>query len=71
MMESLIDAADFVKTIQKQQGIRISAPEEIAWRRGWIDDEKSYDAVFLIIVNLYKEDKRLSLIVCYDLLHYT
>lgn len=39
-MESLIDAADFVKTIQKQQGIRISAPEEIAWRRGWIDNEK-------------------------------
>ena len=39
-MESLIEAADFVKTIQKQQGIRISAPEEIAWRRGWIDDEK-------------------------------
>ena len=39
-MESLIDAADFVKTIQKQQGIRISAPEEIAWRRGWIDDAK-------------------------------
>lgn len=39
-MESLIDAADFVKTIQNQQGIRISAPEEIAWRRGWIDDEK-------------------------------
>ena len=39
-MESLIDAADFVKTIQKQQGIRISAPEEIAWRRGWIDNDK-------------------------------
>lgn len=39
-MESLIDAADFVKTIQKQQGIRISAPEEIAWRMGWIDNEK-------------------------------
>ncbi len=39
-MESLIDAADFVRTIQKQQGIRISAPEEIAWRMGWIDDAK-------------------------------
>lgn len=39
-MESLIDAADFVKTIQKQQGIRISAPEEIAWRRRWIDNNK-------------------------------
>lgn len=35
-MESLIDAGDFVRTIQMQQGIRISAPEEIAYRKGWI-----------------------------------
>lgn len=39
-MESLIDAGDFVKTIQSQQGIRISAPEEIAYRLGYIDKEK-------------------------------
>ena len=39
-MDSLIDAADFVRTIQKQQGIRISAPEEIAYRKGWIDKNK-------------------------------
>lgn len=39
-MESLIDAADFVQTIQKQQGIRISAPEEIAYRMGMIDKER-------------------------------
>lgn len=39
-MESLIDAGDFVQTIQKQQGIRISAPEEIAYRMGMIDKEK-------------------------------
>ena len=39
-MESLIDAADFVKTIQSQQGIRISAPEEIAFRTGMIDRDK-------------------------------
>lgn len=39
-MESLIDASNFVKTIQTQQGIRISAPEEIAYRKGWIDKEK-------------------------------
>jgi len=39
-MESLIDAADFVQTIQKQQGIRISAPEEIAFRVGMIDKDK-------------------------------
>lgn len=36
-MDSLIETANFVKTIQSQQGIRISAPEEIAWRKGWID----------------------------------
>lgn len=39
-MDSLIDAADFVKTIQNQQGIRISAPEEIAWRKGWINTDR-------------------------------
>lgn len=36
-MDSLIEAANFVKTIQSQQGIRISAPEEIAWRKSWIN----------------------------------
>ncbi len=39
-MESLIDAADFVQTIQKQQGIRISAPEEIAYRMCMIDKDR-------------------------------
>lgn len=39
-MDSLIDAADFVKTIQNQQNIRISAPEEIAWRKGWINTDQ-------------------------------
>lgn len=39
-MDSLIDAGDFVRTIQNQQGIRISAPEEIAYRKGWIGKNK-------------------------------
>ena len=39
-MDSLIDAGDFVRTIQNQQGIRISAPEEIAYRNGWIGKDK-------------------------------
>lgn len=43
-MESLIDAADFVQTIQKQQGIRISVPEEIAYRMGMISKEKLFEA---------------------------
>lgn len=35
-MDSLADASDFVRVIQKRQGIQISAPEEIAYRNGWI-----------------------------------
>ncbi|MBR2589978.1 MAG: glucose-1-phosphate thymidylyltransferase RfbA [Clostridia bacterium] len=39
-MDSLIEASNFVKTMQKQQGIIVSAPEEIAWRKGWISSEQ-------------------------------
>lgn len=39
-MDSLVDAADFVRMIEKRQGIKISAPEEIAFRNGWITREK-------------------------------
>ncbi|NBK98435.1 MAG: glucose-1-phosphate thymidylyltransferase [Erysipelotrichia bacterium] len=39
-MNSLVDAADFVRMIEKRQGIKISAPEEIAFRNGWITREK-------------------------------
>jgi len=38
-MDSLVDAADFVRMIQKRQSVVISAPEEIAWKNGWIDKE--------------------------------
>lgn len=39
-VDSLHDASDFIKTIQTRQGIIISAPEEIAYNNGWIDDEQ-------------------------------
>ena len=39
-MESLVDAADFVRMIEKRQGVKISAPEEIAFRFGWISKEE-------------------------------
>ena len=39
-MESLVDAADFVRMIEKRQGVKISAPEEIAYRFGWITQEE-------------------------------
>ncbi|MBR3015826.1 MAG: glucose-1-phosphate thymidylyltransferase RfbA [Clostridia bacterium] len=38
-MDSLVDAADFVRMIEKRQGITISAPEEIAYKNGWISRE--------------------------------
>ena len=39
-MDSLVDAADFVRMVEKRQGIKISAPEEIAYKNGWIKKEK-------------------------------
>ena len=39
-MDSLVEAADFVQMIEKRQSIKISAPEEIAYRNSWISREK-------------------------------
>ena len=35
--DSLLEAASFIATLQKRQGLMVAAPEEIAFRRGWID----------------------------------
>lgn len=39
-MDSLVEAAEFVQMIEKRQGVKISAPEEIAFINGWISKEK-------------------------------
>ena len=39
-MDSLVEAATFVQTVEQRQGIKISAPEEIAYKYGWISKEK-------------------------------
>lgn len=39
-MDSLVEATSFVQMIEKRQGVKISAPEEIAYRKGWISKEK-------------------------------
>ena len=43
-MDSLVEAADFVRMVQNRQGIEISAPEEIAYKNGWISKEKLLEA---------------------------
>ncbi|MBR3248592.1 glucose-1-phosphate thymidylyltransferase RfbA [Candidatus Saccharibacteria bacterium] len=39
-MDSLADASDFVRVVQKRQGIQIAAPEEAAYKNGWITKEE-------------------------------
>ena len=38
-MDSLVEATDFVQMIEKRQGLKISAPEEIAFRNNWVSQE--------------------------------
>lgn len=50
--ESMLEAAEFVMTVQKRQGLQIACPEEIAYAAGWIDAE----AVLRLATPLQKND---------------
>lgn len=49
-VDSLADASDYVRVVQKRQGVQIAAPEEIAFKHGWISEEKLLEAA-----NKYKK----------------
>ena len=44
-MDALLEASDFVRMIEKNQGVVISAPEEIAYNAGWIDRDQLAEAI--------------------------
>ena len=46
-MESLLEAAEFVHMVEKRQGVKISAPEEVAFRFGWINTEELLESAKL------------------------
>ncbi|MCR6660069.1 MAG: glucose-1-phosphate thymidylyltransferase RfbA [Asticcacaulis sp.] len=50
--DSLLDAADFVRVLEKRQGMKIACPEEVAWRRGYIDNAQ----LSALIARLDKSD---------------
>ena len=58
-MDSLADASEFVRVVQKRQGIEISAPEEIAYRNGWISCEE----FFAVVLNSAADDSFFDFII--------
>ncbi len=51
--DSLLDAAQFISTIEKRQGLKIACPEEIAFRAGWIDAEQLVQLANPLLKNGY------------------
>ncbi len=51
--ESLLDASQFIQTIENRQGLKIACLEEIAWRKKWIDDEQLKQLAEPLIKNNY------------------
>ena len=53
--EALLEASNFVEAVQKRQGLYISCVEEIAYRKGWIDDDELNDLAESLIKTDYGE----------------
>jgi glucose-1-phosphate thymidylyltransferase len=53
--EALLQAANFIQAVQERQGLRVSCPEEISWRNGWITNEQLLQRADTMKKNAYGE----------------
>ncbi|MDR3220945.1 MAG: glucose-1-phosphate thymidylyltransferase RfbA [Candidatus Accumulibacter sp.] len=51
--ESMLEASQFIQTIEKRQGLKVACPEEIAWRNGWIDNARLEKAAAILAKSGY------------------
>ena len=51
--QSMLEASQFISTIESRQGLKVACPEEIAWRNGWIDDAQLEDMAMLLAKSGY------------------
>jgi glucose-1-phosphate thymidylyltransferase len=51
--QSLLEASNFIETIEARQGLRICCPEEIAWNNGWIDGDRLIELAAPLAKNGY------------------
>jgi glucose-1-phosphate thymidylyltransferase len=53
--ETMLQAANFIQAVQERQGLRVSCPEEIGWRNGWITNEQLLLRADTMKTNAYGE----------------
>lgn len=51
--DSLLDASQFIATLERRQGLKVACPEEIAWRNGWIDSAQLQQLAQPLVKNGY------------------
>ncbi len=53
--DSFQEAGNFIETVEKRQGLKVACPEEIVWRKGWIDDTRLETLAIPLLKSRYGE----------------